>query len=237
VMLELTPQRLDQVIKGLRARRAVLDGRNGAPSVGALVSRRDAARKDASELRDKSGDAIAAYQSRESEVRQCREEAFRDKQSAREAANRDRAMSDPDFMMKLAELSQRLSEAQARGDTAAVRRLTEEFQNTYAAPTKADSVAVDRQCGRPPAPPPALARLDSLQALEARFTEQLRQREMEADTVGVQGSGLTAQQQAMAMERAEMYLSQSSAEVTYRGFTKVELDALHARRAELAELL
>lgn len=237
VMLELTPQRLDQVLKGLRARRAALDGRGGEPSVNALRSQRDAASQQATALRSSHGAEMDAYHQRNDQVRNCREGAFQNKSDARREASGERAMTDPTFMQKISELTQRVQEAQARGDTAAARRLVEEVNNLVAAPTKEDSVAVDRQCGRPPAPPPSVARLDSLQALEARNSERLRQREKEADSLAVRGSGLTAEQMAMAVERAEMYVAQIASESPHRGFTGTELSALDARRKELEELL
>ncbi len=237
VTLELTPARLDQLIKGLRARRAALDGRGGEPSVSALRAQRDAASNAASELRSSNGRDIDTYRDRAYQVKYCRDEAFNEKRNAREEASRNRIMSDPVLLQKFMELSQRAAEAQQRSDTAELLRIQAEADNLYGKPTKADSADVDRKCGRSPTPPPALARLDSLQALEARFGERLRQREREADSLAVAGSGLTTEQMAMGEERAQMYLTQVETESAHIGFTKTEVAALDARREELEDLL
>ena len=236
VVQELTAARLEQVMKGLRARRQVLDGRRGAPGWNALVSRRDAAASEAAALSERHGGEIDAYRQRRTAIEQCRDEQFRERKRVNEAALQTRAMTDQAFMQKYAELAQQMADAQQRGDTAAMHRLMAEVQ-TLTDPTRDDSLAVDRHCGRLPAPPVPLVRLDSLRALEDSLNAQLRRREQEADTVAMGASGLTAQQMAMGQERAEMFLAKLAAEAAPCGFSEVEVTALRARRAELDELL
>lgn len=237
VVQELTAARLEQVMKGLRARRQVMDGQRGAPGWNALVSRRDAAANTAADLVNRKGPEMDAYRESKTRVDQCREEAFNERRQANRQANMQRAMSDPDFMRQTAELAQRVMEAQQRGDTAEVIRLNQQAAALLEGPTRADTIAVDRHCGRPPTPPASIAQLDSLRALEDSLNAQLRRREQEADTIAVSASGLTSRQMAMGQERAEMFLSKVAAEGTMCGFSEAEVAALKARRPELEELL
>lgn len=237
VVLALTSARLDQVMKGLRARQQVLSGQRGAPSWNAMVSQRDAAVNAASNLVETKGAEMEAWRERRERITQCRDDAFGEKRQAREQSNMQRAMSDPDFMRRSVELSQRLMEAQQRGDTAAVNRLAKEANDLMGAPTREDTLAVDRHCGRVPPPPASQVQLDSLRALEDSLNAQLRLREQQADSVAIGASGMTAAQLAMGQERAEMFLAKLAAEGPLCGFTEVEITALKARRAELDELL
>jgi hypothetical protein len=214
-----------------------MDGQRGAPSWNALVSRRDAAANAATDLVNRKGPEIDAYRERRDRIAQCRDEAFGEKREARRQASTQRAMSDPDFMRQTAELTQRVMEAQQRGDTAVMRRLNQQVIDLIEGPTREDSLAVDRHCGKLPAPPASLVQLDSLRALEDSLNAQMRRREQEADTMAVAASGLTSPQLAMGQERAEMFLAKLAAEGTMCGFSDAEVVALKARRPELEELL
>ena len=75
-MLELTNARLEQVVKGLRAFKAVLDGRPGKPGWDALAARRDAAATEVADLEQRHGTAITAFHERDQAIKNCREAAF-----------------------------------------------------------------------------------------------------------------------------------------------------------------
>jgi len=237
VTVELTTARVDQLIKGLRARRDVLNGRRGAPSWAALETRRDSATNAAADLVTRKGAEMDAYRERGDSIARCRDEAFGEKRRARQQQSFQRAASDPDFMRQTAELSQRIMEAQQRGDTAAVTRLTKEANNLMMEPTREDTLAVDRHCGRVPAPPASMRQLESLRALEDSLNAQLRSHEGEADSVASSASGLSPRQWFVGQERAQILLARLAAEGSLCGFSQTEVAALKARRAELDELL
>jgi hypothetical protein len=237
VVLELTSPRLGQVLKGLRARQQVLNGRRGAPSWNAMVTQRDAAANAAADLLERKGPEMDAYRERLNRITQCRDSAFNERRQANQQASMQRVMSDPDFMRQTAELSQRVAEAQQKGDTAEMMRLSRQAAALLEGPTREDTLAVDRHCGRLPAPPASIAQLDSLRALQDSLNAQLRRREQEADSVAIGASGLTARQMAMGQERAEMFLAQAAAEGALCGFSPAERAALKAEQAELDELL
>lgn len=235
VTLELTAARLDQVMKGLRAGKAVLDGGRGRPSWRAMAERRDAAANEAAEIEQQQETAFAAFTERQSAVSQCRESEFYDISQMRRQERMQQAMSDPNLAMRFAQMAQAVQEAQARGDTAEVARLAREMDVAFGGPTRADSQAVDRKCGPIPATPAAMLRRNALRALTDTLNDSLRAVEIRADSVTVRGSGLTAAQMAMARERVEMYIAQEGEK--HSGFTSVELVALAAKRDELAALL
>lgn len=237
VMLELTSPRLEQVLKGLRARRQVLNGRRGAPSWNAMVTQRDAAANAAADLLDRKGPEMDAYRERLNRITQCRDSAFSEKRQAKREASMQRTMTDPDFMRQTTELAVRVAEAQQKGDTAEMMRLNGQLVALLEGGTREDTLAVDRHCGRLPAPPASLTQLDSLQALQDTLNAQLQRREQEAASVAIGASGLTAQQMAMGQERAEMFLAQAAAEGALCGFSPAERAALKAEQAELDELL
>jgi hypothetical protein len=234
VTVELTPARLDQALKGLRASRAALGGQRGAPSWDAMVTQRDAAAEAVTALLEQKGNEIEAYRQHRERIAACRDSAFSARRSAHREEYMRRAMSqDPDAIRRSIELSQRLTEAQQRGDTATMRRIYEEMD----ALTKEDSLAVERHCGRPPAPPRSVVQLDSLQALQDTLNARLRRREQEADSAALKVSGLSGRQLFVAQERMQIYLARTSSESAVCGFTPNETAAMKARRAELEELL
>ena len=237
ITVELNPARLERVMKALRARREVMDGRGGAPGWNTMVTRRDAAANAAADLVTRKGQEMDAYREQRDRIAQCRDEAFSEKRQAHRDASMQRAMSDPDFMQRMAMLSQQVLEAQQRGDTAAVNRLAKESQALLEGPTREDSLAVDRHCGQPPRPPASLVQYDSLVALQDTLNVQMQRRTQEADTAGVGASGMTSRQLAMAQERAEMFLAAQGAETAACGYTDAELAALKAKQAALDELL
>jgi len=237
IMVELNPARLERVMKALRARRDVLNGRHGAPSWNAMVTRRDAAANAAADLVTRKGQEMDAWREHQGRIAQCRDEAFNEKRQANRQASMQRVMNDPDFMRQTAELTQRVMEAQQKGDTAEMMRLNQQAAALIEGPTRADTLAVDGHCGRLPAIPASVVQLDSLRALEDTLNAQMQRRTQEADTAGVGASGMTSRQLAMAQERAEMFLAAQAAETAVCGYTDAELAALKAEQAELDELL
>jgi hypothetical protein len=237
--VELHAAQLDRMIKGMRASRDVLEGRRGnVPSWTAMASQRDAAANALATLLERKGSEMDAYRENHGRVDQCRGDAFHEKREARRNDNMQRVMSDPDFMQRLSELSLRMSEAQQRGDTAAANRLAKDLDNLTSGLTREDTVAVDRQCGRLPAPPASVVQRDSLQALQDTLWARMRRREAQADSAAIAASGMTTMQMFGARERLELFLAKSSAEsARICGYSEREQTAIRARRADLDELL
>ena len=237
VTVELTAERLGQVIRGMTAGRAVLAPREG------LVTRRDAAMQKSGELSDKNIKLISAYTDKRYENERCRNDAMRASSDKRRAvADKEtkewqaKAMSDPAFREKAVALAQKAGEAQARGDTATMMKLMAEMGVKRDDPTP-DSLAADKACGRPPAKPVVLVQIDSLDGIAKELSEQIRKVEEKASATEVQESGLSDRQFFMARERIEAYLSSVKYKTKPSGFSATELEALGARKADLEKVM
>ncbi len=232
-IVELTPERLDQVMRGLAVGREKVGGTNGRAD---LVARRDAAANEAGDLATRHGSEIDAHNQKRWAVERCRNDAFEERGKARDKELQQRAMTDPAFLQRVGDLNLRLAEAQAKGDSAGAAKVMGEFQALRGG-TKADTVAVDKTCGVLPALHPADARITALQAQVAQLDQQIRDGETAAAAEEAKASGLEPRAYAMARERIEMYLARAKSNSAQRGFTSNELKALLARRAELQKLL
>ena len=237
VTLELTAERLAQVTRGLTAGRAVLADRE------ALVARRDAAAQKSADLHDKNNKLISDHTDKFYQNERCRNDAMnasREKRSA--AADKEvkewqaKAMSDPAFRDKAVAIGVKMGEAQARGDTAAFRKLAAEM-GLKADDPKPDSLAADKACGRPLPKPVVLVQIDSLDGIAKQLSEQIRKIEEKASATEVKESGLTERQFFMARERIEAYLSSVKYKSQPQGFSATELQALGAERANLEKVM
>jgi hypothetical protein len=237
VTVELSAERLMQVIRGLTAGRAALAGRE------TLVTRRDAAIKQSGELSDKNNKLISTYTDKRYENERCRNDAMNASRDKRQAVTdketkewQAKAMSDPAFREKAVAIAQKAGEAQARGDTAAVRKLMTEM-GVEADDPKPDTIAADKASGRPPAKPQVLVQIDSLYGIAKELSEQIRKKEEKASATEVTESGLSDRQFFMARERIEAYLSSVRYKSKPSGFSAAELEALGARKADLEKVM
>ena len=243
VTVELTSERVAQMIRGLSAGRAVLDGANGAPSRAQLVARRDEAARQRAALSDQNSKVFDAYYQKRDASQRCRNDAVSASRQKRQQGNDQRqkefqakVMSDPAFRDKAVAIGQKAAVAQQRGDTAEMRRLMAEL-GAVADDPKADSLAADKACGTVPPVPAAMAQADQLDAQATALTDQIRQLEEKSAATEVKESGLTERQFLMARERAEAFLSAVKYKSQPRGFSGAEVEALGARRADLEKVM
>jgi hypothetical protein len=239
VTLELTDDRVAQIIRGLSAGRAVLDGANGSPSRATLVARRDDAARQSAALSDQNAKAFAAYDAKRDAAMRCRNDAssaYREKYNKeneeRQKEFQQKAMSDPAFRDKAMATAQKMAIAQQKGDTAELRRLMTELNGTAEA-AGADSIAADKACGSLPPKPAARVQIEKLDAEANKLTDEIRKLEEQSAATEVKESGMTERQFQMARERVEAYLSAAKYKSQPRGFSANELTAIGARRAAL----
>jgi hypothetical protein len=237
VTVELTSERVAQMIKGLTAGRAVLSGREP------LVSRRDAVGTKSADLSSQNAKLINAYTDKKYQNERCRNDAMNASSEKRRAvADKEvkewqaKAMSDPAFRDKAVAIGMKMTEAQARGDTAAFMKLAAEM-GLKADDPKPDTLAADKACGRPPAKPAVLAQIDSLDGIAKELSEQIRKMEEKSAATEVTESGLTERQFFMARERIEAYLSSVKYKSKPSGFSSSEMEALGARRTDLEKVM
>jgi hypothetical protein len=235
--VELTSDRVAQMLRGLQAGRAVLDTR--AP----LNERRDEAYKKREPLWNANQKAYDAYLVKRDETQRCRNdamEASREKrQKVTDARNKElsaKAMNDPAFRQKIMELTPKLAAAQQKGDTVELKRLMAQM-GVAEDDTKADTAAADAKCGKEVAKPAFLVETDRLDALAQKLTDEIRQIEEKAASTEQKESGLNERQFMMARERIEAYLSAMKYNGKPRGFSPNELDALGSRRADLEKVM
>jgi len=244
VTLELTNDRIAQIIRGLSAGRAVLDGANGPPSRATLVAQRDDAAHQSADLSQKNDKAFEAYNEKRDASQRCRNDAIHASREKRQQANDQRvkefqakAMSDPAFREKAMAIAQKMAVAQQKGDTAEVRRLMIELNGGAPQSDNVDSLAADKACGSPPPQPAAMVQSEKLNALANKLTGAIRQLEEQAAETEVKESKLEQRQYYMARERIEAYLSAMKYNSQPRGFSAGELQALGARRADLEKVM
>ena len=237
VTLELSADRLAQVIRGLTAGRAVLAGREP------LVTRRDAAAQKSADLHDKNNKLISDYRDQYYKNERCRNDAMNASSEKRRAvADKEikewqaKAMSDPAFRDRAVAIGMKMSEAQARGDTAAFRKLAAEMGLKEDDP-KPDSLAADKACGRELAKPAVLVEIEGLDGVAKQLSEEIRKMEEKASATEVKESGLNERQFFMARERIEAYLSAVKYKSQPQGFSAGELEALGSQRAELEKVM
>ncbi len=223
VVLELTPERLDNVIAGLRVSRGALSGRP------ALVNKRDAAATRLQDVTERNRDAIDATRQKRQEVESCRLERFDAMEEANQESMGKRAMGDQALQRKLADISMRMGQAQMKGDTVEIRKIGAEMER-LTAPTAADSAAVDKTCGRPVPPSAQEKQVASIQAEVAQLDGQIRSMEEDAAKKAAQACEMSQTQCAMALERLELWFKRAKDNQKQRGFSTNELKALNSRR-------
>jgi hypothetical protein len=232
VILELTDARLAQVIQGLQAGQA----NASAGSRTALVTKRNDLANQAAALMESHGKQIDDHNKKLWQVERCRNEAFAERNTARNAQVQKRAMTDAAFRDKIIALTTQLAQAQAKGDTAAYKAL-ETQARALSGEGKADTVAVDAACGPLPAKHPIDVQIQALQAQASDLDDQIRNAEQQAAEDEAKAAGMNVQQFAMARERIIMYLARVKSNSQQRGFTTTELKALESQRSTLAGLV
>jgi DNA repair exonuclease SbcCD ATPase subunit len=232
-LLELTPDRLNQVIAGKQAGRRVADAPNGLKALRKQLADVDSRLND---LVNKSQAVMDAWDQKRSAMEACRDEAFRSHRQARKEEYRARMVSDQVFARKVGELSLAIQNAQLKADSALMRSLGKEVE-ALTALTAADSLAVDKACGSPADAPPAVREIAALEQQKQQLLAEIRKAEAAVSEAEQQASQMNAEQFGMAWERVQLYMSRFGAAAKQTGFSPKELQALAARTDELEQLL
>jgi hypothetical protein len=225
-LLELNDARVTGVLAALKA------GRAATPDRAAMLASRTRMQDEIGALSEKHGRAMDAAQDRRNRSADCWSEQLGRLTSAREKTLQEQMMSDPAARNRMLGLATRLAQAQANGDTAAVRALQTELLGQAAA-THADSLLVKQRCGEPVPVHPMQVRIDSLQAAVSNIDHRLHDADEAALDAQIKASGQNGPQLAMSKERILMYLAAVKSKQAPRGFTAAELKTLDARRSEL----
>jgi hypothetical protein len=219
VILELTSDRLDQFLAGMKA------GGSNAAERSALVAEKEKLDREQDALIAKNGSAIDESRSKRIKAEDCWDSELREARSTRSEEMRQKLAADPAAREKMMHIAQRMSQAQAKGDTAGMNQARREME-AMGAPTHADSVATGQKCGPIPPLHPAAAQVDKLRGQTSQIEERIRDMDKKLESARSKASGMDAAQFAMVQERVQMYLDARKADSKPRNFTKDELAAL-----------
>jgi hypothetical protein len=221
VILELTPPRLGQVIAAKKAGKQLATGPN---SPVALRKKLDALDEQQAAIYRKHVDDINAWDEKRMDAERCRDSVL--------ALASDRQGST--WLQRAGPLSMQVAQAQAKGDTAELRRLSEELQRLNK-PTAADTAQAVKQCGNPAAPAIVQqwlgikSQMDPVNAEIAKAEQAIRDAETST-------SGMNDRQLAMACERIQMFVDRAKAKQQQPGFTAAEIQALDQAIKDLDKL-
>lgn len=232
-MLELTPARLGQVLDGLAAKVQALATADGI-GMAAMNHHAAAVEQRLKQLDSATSAERPAYQQAKDRYDECLSNGIRAAARAHQT-ERMRTMTNPALQQQMAVRAQAMSLAMQRGDTVRMHQLQAELAAPMTAMASQDSAEARRQC-------PAVAASrdvvedDSLRKVDHALRDRMRIIEMRAATAAAQRSGLTQEQYDVAEERLAYYLARLDRKQAQAGFSRSELAALDARRADIQRL-
>lgn len=244
----LTDDLVGSVLAGALVADRVLGERIKVESMRALKS------EEHSAMVNKNGSLRRAYNEASSKIMSCRSSAIEkvDAVRAKEEEKRDAAREvlekDPNFMAKMQLAGMKYAKAMAaaveKNDAAALAKaqrdmLTEAYGDAAAVSydTKKDNAAVDAQCGKEPALPPALKEEDRVGEEVSAADARIRTLEAQAINSGAKASGLEELRYLQLKERVRDILAQlGDAERRKRPLNVEEL-AVKKRQVELEKVL
>lgn len=224
-LLELTPERLAKIAAGKAAGRKIAEGPDGPAAIRRRIEQLD---ERQAAIYSKHVDDINDWDEKRRASENCRDSVLA------EATDRLRAQSTSQFMEQYRQLALDLAQAQARGDSAAAKRLMAEIDRK-GKPTRADSLAAERSCGVPPPPRVVQEWLDLKSKLED-LQQPLADAEQSVRDAEERESGMNQRQLAISCERIRTYIARMEARQQQHGFTQAELEALEQARAELKRI-
>lgn len=228
---ELTEESLDGVIRGLAAAQSKLQEAKDLRTARQKVDAEYSKSVDAHEKERQ------AYEDNRNRIGSCQDDARSKRRDEAQAAFERRVQSDPAGTSKLMqvamEVSQKLNTAQAKGDTAEVRRMMTELAKAQGFDPQADSAAAIKQCGPLPARPAWLSEQESLRERSQSFDRQIRDAESGAHSSGAKASGMGIKEYSMARERVLHWYLEVRHGRKYQQFGPNERKLMEGRRGDI----
>lgn len=234
--IELGGAQVDQMIAGLTAERSILVG-SGQNGLQAMIKRRQAASDQRSKIADAHDKDEQAYESSSSKIDGCRSQTLDALQQTHTKEAQAKAMSDPAFQQRYMQAAQAMAQANARGDTAGVRKIQMQLMQAAYPNAKEDTAAADAKCGKPVPEPAWRVQRNALSKLEDALSDSIRATQDTAEVTGARKSGLTAPQFGTARERILTFLANQNRSGGIPGYSQKEVDALGAKAAQLHQLI
>jgi DNA repair exonuclease SbcCD ATPase subunit len=221
VTLEITQERIEKLTAAKLAVRKFLEGPTGPAAYEKQITPLD---NRQTAIYSKQVDNINGWDEKRRDYERCMDSAFSAIHDRKSSQVGVQAMSDPAAMRKAMEWGQALAAAQQKGDTAAVRKITEQLGGSKA-PTKADSVEAAKHCVYPPQPPLVTEYLGLKRQLDS--LGNLRQEaESQAGRMEESMSGMNARQSAVFCERIKQFVQQLKEKKKHVGFSDDEIKRL-----------
>jgi hypothetical protein len=224
VTLEITTDRIDKLLAAKQAARRLADAPTGPAAL----------RQKADQLDERQGDLyskhikdIQKWDEKRMAVETCRDSALSAIRDSKQATG----MQD---MQKMQQIGLAVAMAQQKGDTAEVRRLTEQFRKGQE-PSAADSAAVVRKCGDP-SPIGVVKEWATLKDQIEQLRNQANQAEAQIDKTETSLSSMNARQRAVSCERIKRYIEQLRKKQKWAGFSDAEVKAMQAREQAIKDL-
>jgi hypothetical protein len=243
-MLELNPQVVARLIKGLEARSTMRGA--GGQTAAELRRRSSANAEEAANINNQHSDDRSQWVNANGEAENCVSEELHnvEQQHSQEMQQRFVGMTGVNtaekmkFMQDWTASSQEVQQAAMAHDTAAMRRAQEKMNKLMGVDARADSAKARATC-HVPAMPAWMRRADSLAAISDTLIVRARAAEGAANTGAARAAEMTPEQFAMAAERAEGYVALQAAGNVGSGwvFTAIEEQALSARLVDLKKYL
>ncbi len=223
VTLEITVERIDKLLAAKQAAKVLADSPNGPA---ALRARMDAIDSRQAAIYDKNVDRINAWDQHRRDVENCRDSSY--------SAIQDTKRSGPPDLQRMQQVGLAMGQAQAKGDTAEVRRLLEQLQKGRE-PTAAESVAVIKRCGDP-TPPAVVKEWMGLKDQVEGLQKQISQSEADIEKKEADLSGMNGRQVAVSCERIKMFIEQLKKKQAWAGFSDREIEAMKKREQAIKDL-
>lgn len=228
---ELTAQTLDAVLRGLAAAQAKLAE---ADSLRAERQKIDAAYSKSVEAHDRER---IAFEERRDKIVSCQDNVRNERRRTAEDAYSKRMQSDPAAQAKMMQatmaVAQKVSAAQAKGDTAEVRRIMEELARSQGLDPRADSAAAIKECGTRPETPAWLAEQQALRDRVAAFDGRIRNAENNAQSAGAKASGMSFKDYSLARERVLHWYLETYKSWKVQRFGDNERKLMESRRSDI----
>jgi len=237
---ELTEESLIGVLKGLTATQQTLAQRDELAK-----QRDDAYKKQSATLQGHDADRQAWDQANR-KVSDCRRNVFSDQDKKRQQIiqqKQQQMMSDPAqrnaMMADVAAFQQQIQPMQAKGDTAGIRKATQDYQRKIMGPgfdPKADTAEADKQCGAEAPKPAWMVEAEKYGAQADALNGKIRDTESKAQSDGVAASGMSAQQYAAGRERVLNWYRGGPNHTNVQNFSQSESDLLNKHKSEIDKL-
>ncbi len=239
-MLELNPQVVARLIKGLETRSTMRGA--GGQTASELRQRSSANSEEAANMNNQHSDDRAEWVNANGAAENCVSEELNNAEQRHQQEMQQRFMgmtgvNTPEkmkFMQDWTAAGQEAQQAAMANDTAALRRAQAKLNKLMGVDARADSAKAHATC-HVPAMPAWMRRADSLAAISDTLLVRARAAEGAASAAAARAAEMTPAQFAMAAERAEGFVALHASGNVGGGwvFTPLEEQALTARLVDL----